>query len=189
MGLNRLEDPELFPQLAQIINAHPGFSNSHAFYLGMLNECEQSRRREMYDALRPHLKFDVWPLEKYISLLKEHASNVESVDHPVVVGKEPVKFAGREFREVRLDEAEGCLLKLTCYKCSKWEEFFGISPVEAVTVARGEGWKRDLALQKEVCPKCSGVEPEKFFFEQGVEGEARLEKARLKRQRKAARFN
>jgi hypothetical protein len=159
MGLNKLDDPALIPALANIINSHPGFSNPHAFYLGLLNECDQAKRTEMYEALKPHLKFRVWPLEKYVRLLKEHASNVASTWAPPKIEseKQPVKFAGKEFEEVAADSAEGCILKLTCHKCTKSEEFYGLTPVEAVTVARAEGWVRDLMLQKEICPKCPAV--------------------------------
>jgi hypothetical protein len=47
MGLNRLDDPELIQEMAKLINQHPGFSNPHAFFLGFINECDQSKRREM----------------------------------------------------------------------------------------------------------------------------------------------
>lgn len=158
MGLNRLDDPALIPVLANIVNTHPGFTNSHAFYLGLLNECDQTKRTEMYEALKPHLKFPVWPLEKYINMLKEHAGNVETHGRPVTVGeKQPIKFGGIEFEEVAADSAEGCILELTCHKCTQSAEFYGLTPVEAVSVARSEGWVRDLLLQKEICPKCPAV--------------------------------
>lgn len=185
MGLNRLEDPELIPELAKLINTHPGFTNSHAFYLGMLNECNQEKRRKMYDALRPLLTFDVWPLEKYVMLLKQHAGNVESHGHPYKVSDEPVKFGGNEFREVMPDAAEACLLKLTCYKCTGTEEFYGLTPVQAITVARDTGWVRDLAAQKEICPKCSPLPDLRSRESQSPDDNRALRLAREKRQRKS----
>lgn len=157
MGLSGLNSPDLVVQMANLINNHPGFTNSHAFYLGFINGCPQEKRTEMYEALRPHLKFDVWPLEKYISLLKEHASNVESYYDPVKVGTEPIRFNGQDLQEVGSKDADACLLKLTCYKCTKSAEFYGQTVVTAITVARADGWKRDLAEQKEVCPDCAAT--------------------------------
>jgi hypothetical protein len=157
MGLSQLNDPELIIEMAKLINAHPGFTNSHSFFLGFINGCEQEKRTEMYNALRPYLKFDVWPLEKYVAKLKEHASNVASYYDPVQLSDEPVKFGGKEFRQVKPGEADACILTLTCYKCTKTEDFMGLTPVEAVTVARSVGWVRDLEMQKEICPDCPAV--------------------------------
>ena len=156
MGLNRLTDPELVPQMAKLI---PDGGTLAA----MLNECDQEKRREMYYALRPYLPFKPMPLESYLDFFTRRAEAIESEHTPVQVGArvyddEPVMMGGHKFREVRPEEAEGCLLKLTCCKCTKSESFMGLTPVEAITVARGEGWKRDLILQKEVCPKCSGFQ-------------------------------
>jgi hypothetical protein len=163
MGLNRLDDPALIPVLANIINSYPGFSNPHAFYLGLLNECDQQNRYEMYEALKPHLKFKVWPLDKYIQMLKEHASHVETHGHPykvrddAEVSKEPIKFGGKEFEQVSAADSDGCILGLTCYKCTRTEEFWGVTAVEAAMVARSVGWVRDLEKQKEICPDCPAV--------------------------------
>lgn len=189
MGLSKLEDPELIVEMAKLINAHPGFTNSHSFYLGFINGCEQEKRRETYDALLPHLKFKVWPLDTYIRLLKEHAANVESYYDPVKVGTEPIKFAGNEFQQVSPGDAEGCILKLTCYKCTQSEEFYGLTPIEAITVGRADGWKRDLGMQKEICPKCAASEAPRGFFEiKTPEDDARMAKAADKRKRKSETF-
>lgn len=163
MGLNRLDDPALIPALAKIINAHPGYLDPHDFYIGMLNECDQEKRGEMYEALRPHLKFSPWPLEQYISRLREHAANVESVDAPVQIGEKkkapPVIFGGHKFEECDINSAESVILELTCYKCTFHEEFMGLTPVQAVMAARQVGWARDLVKQAEICPKCPAIRP------------------------------
>jgi hypothetical protein len=162
MGLNKLEDPALVPAMAALIN-HGYRLMGHDFFLGLINECEQERRYEMYEALKPHLKFKPWPLEKYISVLKEHAGNVASTWAPTEIGEkksaQPIKFNGHEFEEVAPDDAEGCLLTLTCYKCTRKADFHGITPVQAVMVARHDGWVRDLVMQKEICPKCPAIRP------------------------------
>lgn len=86
MGLNGLESPEFVPQMAKLINH--GFSlMGHDFLLGLINECDQEKRREMYDALVPYFNFKAWPFDKYISLLKEHAGNVASTWAPPEIGE------------------------------------------------------------------------------------------------------
>jgi hypothetical protein len=180
MGLKGLNDPELVIQMARIINDHPGFTNPHSFYLGMLGECPQEQRTQMYEALRPHLKFDVWPLEAYMRLLKEHASNVASHYDPV-----KISFADQEFKEVGREEADGVLVKVTCYKCTAFAEFYGDTVVTAITIARSDGWMRDIAEQKEVCPKCAAVEKPKPVRERTPEDAARQLKAIERRERKA----
>lgn len=143
MGLNRLEDPELVPQMAAIINQWGG----HDFFEAMLGECDASKRTEMYEALRPHLKFKPLPLEQYITHIKEHAANVASASEPIQVGTQ-------KFMEVLPEDADACIATLTCYKCTRTEDFVGASPVDAAVKARSAGWVRDLVKQKEICPKC-----------------------------------
>lgn len=150
MGLNGLSDQNFVPQMAMLINQHPGFSSPHSFFIGMINECEQSKRTEMYEALRPHLKFDVWPLERYEAKLREHAANVESHSQPIALGEDV-------YQEVAIEDATGCIVRMTCHKCTRWEEYYGDTPVEAALNARAAGWVRDVTIQKEICPKCPAI--------------------------------
>ena len=143
MGLNRLEDPELVPQMAGIINRYGG----HDFFEALLGECHAEKRTEMYEALRPHLTFKPLPLEQYISHIKERAGNVASAGQPIELGE-------KKYVEVLPENAQGCIAKLTCYKCTKQQEFFGETPVDAAVHAREAGWVRDLVRQKEICPDC-----------------------------------
>ena len=147
MGLNRLTDPELVPQMAKLIT-------SHEFFLGMLNECDQAKRTEMYEALRPHLSFKPWPLERYIMKLKEHADAVESHGRPIQVGDQT-------FVETPMERATACLVDLTCCKCTRTATFPGNTAVEAILAAREAGWVRDVALQKEICPRCPAIRDQK----------------------------
>ncbi len=193
MGLNGLSDPELIQQMARIINAHPGFISSHYFLIGLLNGCDQEKRREMYDALCPHFTFKPWPFDKYIQKLKEHAANVESHYNPVKVGTEKLTHEGKEFQQVAsAEEAEGVMLTMTCRACTGTANFYGLTVVDAVTVARHDGWVRDLVRQKEVCPKCAAKEleqPRGFFGIQATEENCpTLASAAAKRKRKAERL-
>lgn len=145
MDVDGLTDPALLPMMAQLIE-------SHDVFLGMIGECEADKRTEMYEALRPHMKFKPWPLEKYMNLLKMRAENVASRHDPIEVGE-------RRFREVERQDATGCLIEFTCSKCTKMEKFIGVTPVETAMQAREAGWVRDLVKQKEICPTCPKVMP------------------------------
>jgi hypothetical protein len=140
MGLKRLDDPALIPQMAAIIQ-------DHEFYMGMLSECEPEKRREMYEALRPHLKFEPWPLENYIAKMKERSAARESWNAPIEVGDQ-------KFQRVDQKHATGVVVDLKCHKCPKTASFYGETMLCAVILARQDGWVREPIIDKEVCPKC-----------------------------------
>lgn len=59
MGLARLNDPALLPQLGFLVQGHK--------HLGeLLRACQPEQRNEMYEALRPHLGFKPKPLDHYL---------------------------------------------------------------------------------------------------------------------------
>jgi hypothetical protein len=185
MGLRQLSDPEMVIQMARIINAHPGYTDPHAFYMGLLGECDPQQRNDMYEALRPHLKFAPWPLDRYEALLAEPTAHVQSSERPVLIN-------GKEYAEVPAADSEWCFLTLTCHKCTRSEEFGGFTLVAAMQVARTDGWVRDVLKQKEVCPKCSGIGPTRNERQsRGIpltpDDQLRLAKAEEKRRRKASR--
>jgi hypothetical protein len=138
----------LVSQMAAIINRWGG----HDFFEAMLGECEASKRTEMYEALRPYLTFTPLPLDEYISHIKERAGNIESHVEPYQVGNKMYVDAPELV-------ADGVIAKFTCYKCTKQQEFFGNTPVEAAVAARAHGWVRDLVRQKEICPDCPAIYP------------------------------
>lgn len=144
MGLKRLNDPELVPQMARLIK-------DHDFFMGLLNECDQEKRYEMYHAITPHLSFEAWPLETYIAKLKERAAAIESWSKPITVGED-------QFQQVTPDQATGVVIDMTCYKCPRTASFYGETPLSAVILARQDGWVRERGTNKEVCPKCECVD-------------------------------
>jgi hypothetical protein len=170
MGLNKLTDPELIQQMAKLCP-------DGGTLAGMLNECDEPKRREMYYALRLYLPFKPLSFEHYRDFFRRRAEAIDSEHSPVEIGEhrisapvlddEPpmVMIGGNKFRQLNPEEVaeatltEACILKLTCHKCTKSEEFMGLTPVEAVTVARTDGWIRDLVLQKEICPRCPAPRP------------------------------
>lgn len=140
MGLHKLEDPRLLPALGQLVP-------NHQFFRSLLNECVPEKRREMYEALRPHLKFQPKPLDVYMAELTTKASEIASRAEPIVVGDD-------KFEQVNPADATEVIATLTCYKCTRQQEFIGKTPADAAIQARNAGWVRDLVKNKEVCPKC-----------------------------------
>jgi hypothetical protein len=143
MGLSRLEDPELIQQFATIINTYGG----HDFYEGLLGECEESKRREMYDALKPYLKFEPLPLDTYIGHIVERANAIASRESPIQVGEQT-------YQQVQKEYADGVVVTFTCCKCTRQARFFSESPAGGAIQARNAGWVKDLVRNKEICPKC-----------------------------------
>lgn len=150
MGLNGLEDPELVPIFAAICNMHPGYTDGNEFLMGLINECDQEKRYAMYEALKPHLTFKVWPLDLFVRKLKQHAQNVESRDQPIEIGKKLYKETAAQF-------ADMAFVELTCYKCKRINGFIDKTMVGAMIKAREKGWVRDLANNKECCPPCKAT--------------------------------
>ena len=132
MGLARLEDPELIAQLGRLVT-------DGGFLAGLLNECPLAKRREAYEAIRPHLRFKPLPYEHYEHFFRIRADAIASSYSPVIVGD--------------------CILRFTCYKCQKRKKYRGRTPADAAVKARKAGWVRDLTLNKEFCPKCPPPKP------------------------------
>jgi hypothetical protein len=59
MGLAKLNDPQLFPQLGFLVQGHKHFGE-------LLRACEPEKRTDMYEALRPHLGFKPMALDRYL---------------------------------------------------------------------------------------------------------------------------
>lgn len=149
MGLGGLSDPALISQFAMLVNMYgPKLGGHHEFFGKMLGSCDADKRREMYEAMRPHLMFEPKPLDVYIAQIKERAAAAESKAQPIAVGEE-------QYQEVEKESATGCVAEFVCYRCTHFQRFLGATFVDAVVSGRNSGWVRDLTLQKEVCPKCA----------------------------------
>ena len=76
MGLPGLDSPELIQAMADIVNGFPYPAERAAFFCDLLNECEGARRREMYEAMRPRLSFDVPSLFECEARIAEKAERL-----------------------------------------------------------------------------------------------------------------
>lgn len=140
MGLKKLSDPGLVEQLGRLIP-------NEDILLGMINECDEEKRSEMYDAIRPHLKFHVRELDYYVNKIKERANAAASRAQPISIGEE-------QYAQCREVDATMVIIDFRCHSCGRMGMFHAKTPVTAVILARQAGWVHDNALNKEICPRC-----------------------------------
>jgi rubredoxin len=166
MGLAGLQTngdptPELVEQLAAIVNGWQGAPNRHGewidkhkFLRDMLAECDAKYRVEMYEAIKPHLKFAVKPLAHYESMTTERMGGLISKRVARVEGRapHPIEIGGKKYRSASASEATNAIATLHCQKCWKKKRFVADTPVGALIAARNAGWKR--VPEKWTCPSC-----------------------------------
>lgn len=140
MGLPGLDDPALVQAMADVVNGYPFPSERADFFCEMLNECEGARRREMYEAMRPRLSFDVPSLDACEARI---AARAERMIRPKGL---PGDKAQDDLREIFID--------ITCGGCQKVEEFVGLTVADAMGNARKAGWGRGPVPGLEFCVEC-----------------------------------
>lgn len=128
----------------------------------MLNRCAPEERRNLYEALRPHLSFEVKPLDVYISQLgaQAEAERLPTVDADG-------RFHAYRPAEIRtqvedlVEEAVSTKhLTVTCRKCTKTATFHGGTRADVIYKLRAAGWTWGLDTTgegSEICPDCPGT--------------------------------
>jgi len=122
-------------------------------------------RQEVYDSIRPHLRFQAKPLDVYVA----SAGQMAEREQLPILGEDGRLHAFKPASDVR-SQAQETLdrymaeksLTLTCYKCLFEESFYALNDETKVDVtirARKAGWVYDIAKDKEICPKCPAVRP------------------------------
>jgi len=143
MGLPSLDDPNLVQVMADLVNGYPIPGERAEFFCELLNECEGRHRRDMYEALRPRLSFDVPTLDQCEARI---AARAERLIRP------GSKLPGNSPAEEKPLELA---VELTCGGCKRAEEFTGRTIADAMGNARKAGWgrgaKRDFL---EYCAEC-----------------------------------
>jgi hypothetical protein len=139
--------PDTVAQLAFMVQDHETLRK-------LIIKIEPEMRSQAYDALRPNLRFEPFPLDTYIVQTKEKAANARR-DEIEVAAEEAINR-----------EASKIALQLTCAKCSTTESFpaFGSSDMYrdlALAKARRLGWTRSKFRDRkgvvhdiEICPNC-----------------------------------
>ena len=101
----------------------------------LLRACEPMLRREMYEAMRPHLRFPALPLEDYILGAKAHA---EAAELPVM--DEEGFLHPYSPGVVETEEVPPVALWAKCFKCAKESIFLGVHEGDAIHTMRNAGW-------------------------------------------------
>jgi hypothetical protein len=165
-GFATLDDPQgLIPQLAFFVEDDEHFKQ-------LLNRCTPELRRDMYEALRPHLSFSPRPLDVYISEL-----GLEAEIQQLPTLDEQGRFVAFRVQDIRTREEESLRsliggmveeaiaqhhLVLTCRSCTREEVFHGGRRADAIMKARQAGWTYGLDRNAgadrayELCPDCPG---------------------------------
>lgn len=167
-GLGKLNDPGLIPQIGFLVSK---VVTDHAGFQQLIERCEPAQRGDMYEALKPYLRFEVKPLDVYVAEIgmRAEARRLASID--------PLTGELRPFRvpEIILDRAQrptdglcaqtgehepkaktGELavaqeaversldkfhLTLVCKSCTREQTFGGRYKSYALDAARAEGWR------------------------------------------------
>jgi len=163
-GLGSLDDPGLVGQIGflarQIIKEHKDF-------MLWLGKAPLDKRRDMYEAMKPfmdHLPGGCKSLEAYQADLMIDAEvrqlPIQGADGNLLpfraqdlVTRKPGELGVAQ--SIFDHEYAKHVLRLTCKRCTFFEEFPAIRKEDAVFVARETGWIIDLREQVEICPKCA----------------------------------
>jgi hypothetical protein len=149
-GLPGLEESGAVEALAFLVE-------DHRHFMELLRACEPSLRRDMYEAMSPHLRFPARPLDYYISTAKEFA---EAAQLPVL--DEYGFLQEYSIPTVKTVEIPATELWTRCSKCGKEAIFVGTDKPDAIYTMRSAGWAWDeTAKQAHICPDClDGEEPD-----------------------------
>jgi hypothetical protein len=139
-GLPTLDESGVVEALAFMVEDHQHLTE-------LLRACEPTLRRDMYESMRPHLRFIAKPLEDYIIAAKAHA---EAAELPVMDEQgflHPYRVGVVEVPEIEL--------WAQCAKCQKEGIFVGSNTGDAIFTMRSSGWAFDeSSQQRHLCPEC-----------------------------------
>lgn len=158
-GLNGAIDPDQLQFLADMVSRWP--FNRQEFFTDLLNECEPTKRYEMYQAIAPRLSFKALSFVEIETAIAAKASKMVSHKAMRVVGDapEPVHVGGKKYAVVDAFESDQAMATVKCHVCHREEHFLAPTPVGAMIEARKAGWTRDRAINKERCPDCPELKP------------------------------
>lgn len=144
-GLGSLNDPGIVETFARAVDDHEHLTK-------LLRACDPELRRDMYEAMRPHLRFTAKPLEDYIVSAKEHA---EAAQLPTIDSAGNLHpFDTPNVTVVEVPEFE---LWVQCHRCQKEAWFYGERKADAIHTMRKESWAYDESECRHLCPECLEV--------------------------------
>lgn len=144
-GLGTLDDSGVVSALGDMVADHQHLAE-------LLRACEPDLRREMYEAMTPHLKFTPKPLEDYVIAAKEHAEAAQLPTMDSAGNLHPYRqpFAGSPLAKPAPHEE----LHVTCRRCGKGVFFTGERKADAIRNLRDCGWAYDELGIWHLCPEC-----------------------------------
>jgi hypothetical protein len=158
MGFGGLDDRNLFAQIATLYRTHDAFR-------GLLMSTKPDQRRIAYESLKQHLCFQPKPLEEYERETKERAEREQWSVYDGTAYPKEFKVGVIETEEYRLKKtAEAAItqnereqsakgfLTLTCKRCTKEQQFPGITRVDASIKAKDAGW---MLAPRVCCTDCA----------------------------------
>jgi hypothetical protein len=186
LGFGGLDDPNLIPQIAFFIRNHDHFRSQ---LFSVLPE----KRREAYNALRPHLRFTPKPLDVYEAEMKEYAERMQLPGFnpatgelvPFKAGSVDLDLIATEAIKQNKHEKDGGL-QLTCKHCLTVEVFRAKIRKMAEKDAQAAGWRSagdsswcpkhvpTRVTMRLLCSNCSSEEKLRAWDEQDGYAKARL---------------
>lgn len=156
---------------AAIAHLSAQYVRNHDHFSRLLTEMEPGLRREMYEAMRPHLKFESWPLDKYVARAAEMAEReklpVLSPDGKLLEFRpaHDLSSAQKHAQDILDRELASRTLYLHCSKCTAEGIFYGHegqTKADVTIKARLAGWVYDPRGSSdatgfnptEICPTC-----------------------------------
>lgn len=137
----------------------------HRHFERLITECEPEMRQELYDSLRPHLKFSAKPLDVYIADAQQRA---EREQLPVLMENGHLRaFTPARDVSSSVKDAENAIAKalaartltLVCSKCTQEAKYYAVGEetnLDVILKARRDGWIYDYRARPpvEICPQC-----------------------------------
>jgi hypothetical protein len=139
-GLGSLDEPGTVAHLAYLVE-------DHTHFMELLRACDPELRRQMYDDMRPHLRFAAKPLEDYVIAAKEHAEAAQLATLDDQGFLQPFRIGVIELPAVEL--------WVVCSRCGAQNIFLGDRKVDAIRDMRDAGWAFDSSVEaRHLCPEC-----------------------------------
>jgi hypothetical protein len=166
-GLGKLDDPGLVRQIGFIVGRSV---KTHDEFRTLINRCEPAERPNMYEALKPYMRFDLKPLDVYIAenLAIAEAKQLPTIGPngqllefkvPEITSKAP-PTALQVAQRVINDSFARFRLTVFCPRCTREAVFTGLRREDALEAARTAGWRFAVAISLdkrepiEICPHC-----------------------------------
>ena len=137
----------------------------HRHFETLITEAPPELRQEVYDSLRPHLRFAAKPLDVYIADAKLRAEREQLptlAEDGTLQAFRPARDVSTTVKEAQdaIDAAAAKrILTVVCAKCRREDQFFqlfGETAVDVILKARRVGWIYDYKADPpvEICPDC-----------------------------------